>query len=164
MCRVRAVDEGLLLSQGLPEREFASGADVLPEGGRSGELHVLLSGVVGIEVHGVLVKRISDPGSFLGEISALLGTTHSARVYAVEPCRTRVMAADALLHNPDLLLGVARLLAARLQAMTGYLADLRTQYSDYEGHLALMADVLSELTAARPIAITPGSTRDGYDH
>ncbi|MBA3745353.1 Crp/Fnr family transcriptional regulator [Sporichthya sp.] len=158
------MDEGLTLSQGLPEREFAPGEDILGEGEISGELHVLLHGTVGIEVHGVLVKRVSDPGSFLGEISALLGTTHSARVYAIESCRTRVMAADAIRSNPDLLLGVARLLAARLQAMTGYLADLRTQYADSEDHLSLMADVLSELTAARPTSIAPGSTRDGYDH
>jgi CRP/FNR family cyclic AMP-dependent transcriptional regulator len=158
------VDDVLVLSHGLPEREFAAGEDLLGEGGRAGEIHVLLAGAVGIEVHGVLVKRVAEPGAFLGEISALLGSTHSARVYALEPTRTRAMAGDALLANPDLLLAVARLLAARLQAMTGYLADLRTQYADSEGHLSLMADVLSELTAARPVTITPGSTRDGYDH
>jgi CRP-like cAMP-binding protein len=158
------VDDVLALSHGLPDREFAAGEDLLAEGERSGDLHVLVSGSVGIEVHGVLVKRVAEQGAFLGEISALLGTTHSARVYALEPTRTRMMAGDAMLHNPDLLLAVARLLAARLQAMTGYLADLRTQYADSEGHLSLMADVLSELTATRPVTITPGSTRDGYDY
>src|SRR5262249_31543997 len=98
------------------------------------------------------------------EMSVLLGTPHSARVYALEPSRTRVMSADAVLSSPDLLLAVARLLAARLHSMTSYLADLRAQYADSEGHLSLMADVLSELTASRPVTIAPGSTRDGYDH
>lgn len=158
------MDDGLRLSEGLPEREFAAGEDLMAEGARSGELHVLMAGEVGIEVHGVLVKRVSDPGAFLGEISALLGTTHSARVYAIGPTRTRVMAGAALLDNPDLLLSVARLLAARLSAMTGYLADLRTQYADADGHLSLMADVLSELTAVRPTGVVPGSSRpDVYD-
>jgi len=158
------VDDVVALCDGLPEREFAAGEDVLTEGARSGEIHVLVSGEVGVEVHGVLVKRVADVGAFLGEISALLGSSHSARVYALAPTRTRVMAAEAMLHNPDLLLGVARLLAARLQAMTGYLADLRSQYADSEGHLSLMADVLSELTAARPTGVAPGSARpDVYD-
>jgi CRP-like cAMP-binding protein len=158
------VDDVLALCQELPERSFAPGEDVLGEGETSGEIHVLVSGVVGIEVHGVLVKRVSDRGAFLGEISALLGTPHSARVVAVEPCVTRVMAASSITGSPELLLAMARLLAARLQAMTGYLVDLREQYADSDGHLSVMADVLSELTAARPLSITPGSTRDGYDH
>lgn len=158
------MDDVLARCQGLPERSFAAGEDILAEGERSGEIHVLVSGVVGIEVHGVLVKRIGDPGAFLGEISALLGTNHTARVLAIEPCVTRVIAASAATANPDLLLGMARLLAARLHAMTGYLVDLREQYADSGGHLSVMADVLSELTAARPVKITPGSARDDYDH
>lgn len=158
------MDDILALCHDLPERSFAAGADMLAEGERSGEVHVLVSGVVGVEVHGVLVKRVSEPGAFLGEISALLNSTHSARVFAIEPCVTRVMAASAITENPELLFGMARLLAARLHAMTGYLVDLREQYADSDGHLSVMADVLSELTAARPLSITPGSTRDGYAH
>lgn len=158
------MDDVLPHCEHLPTREYAAGEELLGEGERSGEIHVLVSGVVGIEVHGVLVKRVSDRGAFLGEISALLGTPHSARVVAVESCVTRVMAASSIIDSPELLLGMARLLAARLQAMTGYLVDLREQYADADGHLSVMADVLSELTAARPLTITPGSTRDGYDH
>jgi CRP-like cAMP-binding protein len=153
------VDDILGLCADLPEREFAVGQELLAEGSRSGEIHVLIEGTVGIEVGGTLVKRIADPGAFLGEISALLGTTHSARVVALTAARTKVMPAAAATANPDLLLGMARLLAARLQAMTGYLADLRNQYADSDTHLGLMADVLSELTSVRPSAITPGSAR-----
>jgi CRP-like cAMP-binding protein len=149
----------LALCVDLPERQFEPGQEVLAEGARSGEIHVLVDGVVGIEVGGVQVTRVSEPGAFLGEISALLGTTHSARVVALTVCRTKVMPAAQATANPDLLLGMARLLAARLQAMTGYLADLRHQYADSETHLGLMADVLSELTAARPSGVAPGSDR-----
>lgn len=157
------MDDILAQCQDFPEREFAAGEAVLAEGQSTGEIHVLVSGVVGIEVHGVLVKRVAEPGAFLGEISVLLDTTHTARVVAVEPCRTRVMSGSVITENPVLLLAMARLLAARLQAMTGYLADLKEQYADSEGHLAVMADVLSELTSARPVRITPGSARDNYD-
>lgn len=157
------MDEILAQCQGLPEREFAAGEDLLVEGEHSGEIHVLIAGVVAIEVHGVLVKRVSEPGAFLGEIAALLGTTHSARVVALEPCRTWVMSESVIAESPGLVLAMARLLAARLQGMTGYLVDLKEQYADSEGHLSVMADVLSELTAARPVRITPGSARDDYD-
>jgi CRP-like cAMP-binding protein len=153
------VDDILALCADLPERTFQSGSDLLAEGSRSGEIHVLVDGTVGIEVGGVLVKRVAEPGAFLGEISALLGTVHSARVVALTACRTKVMPAAQATANPEVLLGMARLLAARLQAMTGYLADLRNQYADSDTHLGLMADVLSELTLARPSGISPGSTR-----
>jgi CRP/FNR family cyclic AMP-dependent transcriptional regulator len=153
------VDDILALCADLPERVFSSGAVLLAEGSRTGEIHVLVEGTVGIEVGGVLVKRVSEPGAFLGEMSALLGTTHSARVVALTESRTKVMPAAQATANPELLLGMARLLAARLHAMTGYLADLRTQYADSDTHLALMADVLSELTSARPVSVTPGSAR-----
>jgi CRP-like cAMP-binding protein len=156
---VRIVDDILALCADLPEREFEVGEVLLAEGSRSGEIYVLIEGTVGIEVGGNLVKRISDPGAFLGEISALLGTTHSARVVAISATRTKVMPAVAATTNPELLLGMARLLAARLQAMTGYLADLRHQYADSDTHLGLMAEVLSELTSVRPSGVTFGSSR-----
>lgn len=153
------MDDILALCADLPIGQFAPGETLMTEGSRSGTIFVLEEGVVGIEVGGVLVKRVSDPGAFLGEISALLGTVHSARVYAIEECRTRVMPAQDAVNNPALLLGMARLLAARLQSLTGYLADLRHQYSDSETHLGLMAEVLSELSAARPSGASLGSNR-----
>jgi CRP/FNR family cyclic AMP-dependent transcriptional regulator len=154
------MDDILALCAGLPEREFAAGVDLLSQGSRSGRIFVLTQGAVGIEVGGVLIKQVSEAGAFLGEISALLGTTHSARVFALEPTRAHEFAAEEITSNPALLLGMARLLAARLNAMTGYLVDLRRQYADDPGHLGLMAEVLSELTAARPVVIAPGSARE----
>jgi CRP-like cAMP-binding protein len=151
--------EVLELCRDLPAREFPAGSEVLAEGTRSGVVHVLTAGTVGVEVGGVVVKRISEPGAFLGEIAALLDVPHSARVVAVTDCRTRVMAADSIGENPAVLLAIARLLAARLNAMTGYLVDLRNQYADDGTHLGLMAEVLSELTSVRPTGFVGGSDR-----
>lgn len=153
------MDDILPLCADLPVSQFAAGEDLMSAGATSGTIFVLEEGVLGIEVGGVLVTRVSEPGSFLGEISALLGTPHSARVFAITDCRARSMPATQATGSPELLLGMARLLAARLSAMTGYLADLRQQYSDSETHLGLMADVLSELTAVRPRAVKLGSDR-----
>jgi CRP-like cAMP-binding protein len=149
----------LALCESFPAGEFPAGSEVLPEGVRGGLVHVLTEGTVGVEVGGVLVKRISDPGSFLGEIAALLDIPHSARVVAVTDCRTRVMEAHSITDNPAVLLAIARLLAARLNAMTGYLVDVRNQYADDRTHLGLMADVLSELTTVRPTGFVGGSDR-----
>ncbi len=153
------MDDILALCAHLPVSQFAPGESLMAEGTTSGVIHVLEQGTVGIEVGGVLVTRVSEPGSFLGEISVLLQTTHSARVYALTECRTRSMPAAEATDSPALLMGMARLLAARLHAMTGYLADLRQQYSDSDTHLGLMADVLSELNSARPSSVPLGSAR-----
>jgi CRP/FNR family transcriptional regulator, cyclic AMP receptor protein len=153
------VEDILAICQDLPARDFAAGEELVSEGTSSGLIHVLLEGTVGVEIAGVLVKRISDPGSFLGEIAALLGTPHSARVVALTDCRVRAMEADSILERPAVLLAMARLLAARLHAMTGYLVDLRNQYGDEETHLGMMAEVLSELTSVRPVTVSPGSAR-----
>jgi len=156
---VPSVDDILPLCADLPLDRFAPGETLMTEGTKSGTIFVLESGTVGIEVGGVLVKRISDPGAFLGEISALLGTVHSARVYAIDEVSARSMPAREAVDNPVLLLGMARLLAARLQSMTGYLTDLRHQYADSETHLGLMSEVLSELSSVHPSWATLGSNR-----
>lgn len=154
------MDDILALSEGLPERVFAAGEALVTEGSQSGQIFVLVSGVVGVEIGEVLVLRVSEPGAFLGEISALLGIPHSARVVALEETRTRELPSGDVTASPEMLLGMARLLAARLHAMTGYVVDLRRQYGDDATQLGLMAEVLSELTAVRPVAIAPGSARD----
>lgn len=153
------MDDILTLCADLPVCQFSPGEVLMSEGTTSGMIHVLEAGVVEIEVGGVLVKRVSEPGSFLGEISALLHIPHSARVVAITDCRTRSMPASEATSNPAVLMGMARLLAARLHAMTGYLADLRHQYSDSDTHLGLMAEVLSELSSVRPSAVPLGSAR-----
>lgn len=153
------MDDLLDLCRDLPTRDLAAGEELLAEGSRTGLIFVLADGVLAIESGGLLLKRVADRGACLGELSALLGTTHSARVVALEPSRVHVMPAADLSANPAVLLGVARLLAARLHGMTGYLFDLRRQYGDEATHLGLMAEVLSELTSVRPSGVGPGSER-----
>lgn len=135
---------------------------LLAEGGRSGSLFVLVSGRVEVRKGELTVTSVAEPGAFLGEISALLGTPTSADVVAVEPTELLVLedAEDAVANDPQLTLAIARLLARRLQAVTSYLGDLRRQYADLDGHLSMMDSVLSELSSMRPRDIEPGSERD----
>jgi hypothetical protein len=47
--------------------------------------------------------------------------------------------------EPALARALARLLAARVQVMTGYLVDLRQQYGDHSGGLGMIDVVLDSL-------------------
>jgi hypothetical protein len=50
-----------------------------------------------------------------------------------------------LQSDPELGVALARLLATRVQVMTGYLVDLRRQYADHEGGLGMVDVVLDAL-------------------
>ena len=156
------MDGVLALCGGVPEQVFAPGEALLGQGATSGRLLVLVEGEVGVYRQGVLVVRLSQPGEILGELSALLGTGHTASVVALVPTRCHVIAdaATALAEHPDLLMAVARLLARRLQAVTAYLVDIKRQYGGEDGHLGMMDQVLSALMNVKPLPIEPGSDRE----
>jgi hypothetical protein len=61
-------------------------------------------------------------------------------VVAVVEDAAALVAADATLA-----LALARLVAGRLQVMTSYLADLKSQYADHEGGLGMIDTVLGSL-------------------
>jgi len=135
---------------------------LLAEGGRSGSMFVLVSGRVEVRKGQVTVTSVSEPGAFLGEMSALLDTPTSAGVVAVVPTEVLVLedAVTAVAADPQLTLAIARLLARRLRAVTSYLGDLKRQYADLDGHLSMMDTVLTELSSMRPRDIEAGSERD----
>jgi CRP/FNR family transcriptional regulator, cyclic AMP receptor protein len=156
------MDDVLTLCADLPTRALEPGEVLLREGSPGGALYVLARGAVEVRKEGGTLLRIDEPGAFLGEISALLGGPRSADVVAVEPSEVHVVEdpAAALAAEPELVLAIARLLAHRLRAVTSYLADLERQYGGTDGHLALMDQVLSELTSLRAPSISPGSERE----
>lgn len=156
------MDDVLSLCRGLPSRTLAQGERVLIEGARGGTIFVLVTGRVEVRKGGVTITSVSEPGAFLGEISALLGTPTSADVVATEPTEVLVLehAELSIAERPELTLAIARLLARRLQAVTSYLGDLRRQYADQGGHLSMMDTVLSELASTRPREVEAGSERD----
>ena len=82
-------------------------------------------------------------------MSLLLGVPATADVVANEPSVVAVIenASSMLTEVADLPLALARLLAARLQMMTTYLADIKQQYSDHEGGLGMVDVVLGSLDA-----------------
>jgi len=130
----------------LPELELASGHALVEEGQRTNRLYVLAEGVAEVLKGDVVISSVADPGALFGEMSALLGSPHSATVRALAPCRFYVVDdAQAFLTSPDILLAVSRLLAKRLQMVTTYLVDLQHQFSEHEDHLGMVDEVLDSL-------------------
>jgi CRP/FNR family transcriptional regulator, cyclic AMP receptor protein len=156
------MDDALTLSAERPERTVAAGETLITDGAPGTALYVLVEGGFEVRRHGQRLTTVSEPGAFLGEIAALLGTSYGADVVALERSTVRVIddPATAIADDPHLALAIARLLARRLRAVTTYLGDLKEQYAGSGGHLALMDQVLSELTALGPAAVEPGSERE----
>src|SRR5476649_2266428 len=65
-------------------RNFAAGAEVLHEGGRTGHLYVLIEGRLEVVKGDTVVATLTEPGAVLGEMSVLLDQPHTATVRAAQ--------------------------------------------------------------------------------
>jgi CRP-like cAMP-binding protein len=151
----------LALSAHLPEVRFEPGEVVVLEGGTEGAIWVLVSGALSVRKGAVVVNGVTQPGALVGEISVLLGSPYGATVEASAPSLLR-HAADGralLTSHPDIAWAVARGLAARLNFVTTYLADLKHQYGDAPG-LAMVPEVLRALAQREGPPARPGSARE----
>ena len=159
--KIGAVADMLALSEDLPEVELAPGDILIQEGGHTDAIWVLVSGSLEIRKGDIVVNTISQPGALLGEVSVLLHSASTATVAAVTTCRLRHAAdGEALLNShPGITRVVAVGLAERLAFVTTYLADLKEQYADAPG-MAMVSDVLRELTGRQAPAARSGSARE----
>jgi CRP-like cAMP-binding protein len=151
----------LELCRDLPETPFAAGEVLLNEGERSGRLYILVEGEVEVRKDDVEIPSVTEPGSIFGEMSALLDLPHTADVRALTPCRVYVIepADEFLRSNHAVSYQLARLLAQRLNTITTYLADLKNQFKDTEGHLGMVDEVLNSLLNQQMEECVPGSER-----
>jgi CRP-like cAMP-binding protein len=141
-----------------PRSDFPAGATLLVEGGESGRLYVLESGVVEVLRGDTRVALIGDPGSVFGEMSVLLGLPHTATVRALSPVGVHVFDdAEAFLKSrPEIAFYLGRLLAQRLNAATTYLVDLKRQFEGHGSHLGMVGEVLETLIHQQHEDFTPG--------
>jgi CRP-like cAMP-binding protein len=82
-----------------------------------------------------------------GEMSVLLKRPHTATVRTLTPAALYAFddAESFLRSNPEIAFLVGRLLAARLNAATTYLADLKNQFDGQGNHLGMVGEVLDVL-------------------
>ncbi len=156
------MDEVLKLCADRPRRTLDPGEVLIGRGTRGDCLYVLIAGAVEVRDGEVVITTVREPGSFLGEVAALLDTSYGADVVAVEPSTVAVIedAGTVVATEPDLALAIARLLARRLRAVTSYLTDLRRQYAGTDTHLAVMDQVLGELMTSPVDVAEAGSERE----
>jgi CRP-like cAMP-binding protein len=149
-------------ADGLPRRAVAAGEALVADGDRAGTLFFLVDGALRVEKAGVAITTLTQPGACVGEMSLLLDVPVTADVVATEPSVVAVAddASRRIAEEPGLAIALARVLAQRLQLMTGYLADLKRQYAGHEGGLAMIDTVLGTLMRADPAPTRLRSERD----
>lgn len=130
-----------------PIREFPEATPLLEEGQMPRELLILVEGTVEVSRDGIPITTVSQPGAVFGEMSLLLDRRVTATVRTVEASRLRIIAEprEALRRQPELLMHIARLLAARLDCMSGYLIDLKQQFQEMDGHLGMVDEMVHQL-------------------
>ena len=156
------MDDLLSLASELPVESLPSGAVLIEEGAAPGRLYVLRSGSVTIERDGVAFARIQAPGAVFGEMSVVLGKPATATVRASSELEVHV-AHDAelfLTDNPGAALAVLRTTASRLDNLTQYLVDVKSQFADLEGHLGMVDAILDTLVNHQAPQARTGSARD----
>jgi len=137
----------LSFCQGLPEKLFQPGEDLLVEGGADKFLYVLIEGEVDVLKGDTLVNTQTEPGAIFGELAVLLNVPHTATVRAAVPTRTYVVAEarEFLQSHPHLTYQLASILARKLNSITTYLVDLKNQFEDRDDHLSMVDEVLETL-------------------
>jgi CRP-like cAMP-binding protein len=146
----------------IPLESVADGTVLLAEGQRTGRAYVLAEGRIEVLRGDIQIAVCDEPGSLVGEMSTLLGSAHTATARALGDAKVHVIEdADAFLKaQPQVLWLVARLLARRLNAATGYLADLKQQFADHDDHFAMVGEVLESLLYESGRDVHRGSDRD----
>jgi CRP/FNR family transcriptional regulator, cyclic AMP receptor protein len=150
------------LCRELPIATFEPGDVLLAEGKTSGRLYVLIDGAVEITKGDFQVNVVSDPGGILGDMSVLLDLPHTATVRALSHATAYVSeGGDAFLRShKEIAYVLARMLAHRLNGVTGYLVDLKRQFQDEDSHLGIVDEILEALVHQQGPDFTPGSDRD----
>ncbi len=147
---------------GLPLSSVPAGGVIIDEGVRHDGIWVLVSGSVSIERAGVSFARVDTPGAVFGEMSVVLDKVATATVRAKSDVEVYAIAEPLafLRDKPGAALAVLRMTAARLDAMTQYLVDVRQQYADRDDHLGMVDGILDVLVQHQPKPAKTGSARD----
>lgn len=145
----------------LPRRLVSAGSLVIEQGQPHGPVYVLISGSVLVERNGVVLTRLSQPGAMFGEMSTLMRGLATASVRA-EVDSEFFHAADGerfLMTRGEVTLAMARMLATRLDHLSGYLAEVKRQFAGQPGHLGMLDEMLDSLLNQQPQPVRSGSAR-----
>jgi CRP-like cAMP-binding protein len=130
---------------------FDSGQIVIRQGDKTGCLYFLIEGAVEVLKDDVPVAIASQPSVVFGEMSVLLGESHTATVRAVKPSSFYIVEnpQELLKSSPAICLHVCELLARRLDALNKYLVDVKQQFEGHD-HIGMVDEVLETLLHRQP--------------
>jgi len=156
------VTDLLALAEDLPLVTISAGDVLIEEGADPGPLYVLVSGSVTVERDGVAFASIENPGAVFGEMSVVLGKPATATVRATTDVAVHVVSDPEafLMERPGAALSVLRTTAARLDGLTQYLVDVKSQFAELEGHLGMVDQILDTLVHHQAPPARTGSVRD----
>src|SRR5262245_35656252 len=101
----------------MPERRLEAGQVLYAQGDDSPlEVGVLVEGTLRLELDGSALDEVTVPGTFVGEVGALLGAARPASVVAATPATVRMIGDPEAFFSshPQLAIQLARQLAGRL--------------------------------------------------
>lgn len=136
------------------ERSFPEGTTLFRKGDTSREMYILLEGEVEIVVEGERVALEGRPGTYLGEMSTLLGEPRSATVRTTKPSKFVVVNAGQvhifLSHSPKLGLKLATILASRLKETTQELHRAHEALDQRSARFQRLVSALADPAAKDP--------------
>jgi CRP/FNR family cyclic AMP-dependent transcriptional regulator len=118
---------------------------LLIQGQGGGDLFILEYGALAVERDGIAIATLTEPGTLVGEMSVLLGTSNSATVRAVRDSRVRVIrnAKRYLAGDPVLSLSIAELVAERLEATSSLLVEMSGEHAGKSSEQGLLQRIFS---------------------
>jgi CRP-like cAMP-binding protein len=139
----------LTLTQTQPQRMLGAGEALITEGDDNGELYILERGRLVVERDGVAIATIIEPGAMIGEMSVLLGKSHTATVRAAVDTTVRVIenALSFMERTPIVAITVATLVCERLDATSAILVELRQKAGDKGGDQGMLSRIFAALSA-----------------
>lgn len=157
-----AMTELLDACRRFPEKTVSAGETLIEQDTTTGKLFVVVDGEFSVHSGKTEIASVGEPGAVFGEMSLLLSTPHTASVTASKESRVYVIddGLKFLRSDAEIMFHVAHVLAARLQMLTSYLADLKTQYGGRDDHLSMVDEVLACLSSQQEEQVTLGSERD----
>jgi CRP-like cAMP-binding protein len=121
---------------------------IFKEGDTSSEMYILLKGKVEILKSNKRIAVVEEEGSYLGELSTLLGIPRTATLKTMASCTFLVVSADKVMDfftsSPALGLKLARMLADRLARMNVGYVQLEEKIDKLAGRLKDSQERLSK--------------------
>lgn len=155
-------DDVLELASDLPTVPIPPGEILINEEAPSAGVFILRSGTLEVRRGGQLVAIIEEPGTFVGEMSMLLESPSTADVVARDNVAVHEIEDPRgfFAANPDVTFFLAGLLAQRLNAVTGYLSELKEEHGDTSSHLHEASTMVDQLLASRGTAMMADPSDD----